>query len=62
MGGRIPTAEEARSIYSYVDGLRLREVGKMGARRVPAVNAYVVPFPPSLLQFPFLDIEIGIKD
>jgi hypothetical protein len=40
MGGRIPTAEEARSIYSYVDGMRLKEVGN--ATRVPAVNAYVI--------------------
>ncbi|KFY00105.1 hypothetical protein V490_01483 [Pseudogymnoascus sp. VKM F-3557] len=40
MGGRIPTAEEARSIYSYVDGMRLKEVGN--ATRVPAVNAHLV--------------------
>lgn len=43
MGGRIPTAEEARSIYSYADEMRLKEV--RNSRRVPAVNAYVAPFP-----------------
>ncbi|OBT47156.1 hypothetical protein VE00_03082 [Pseudogymnoascus sp. WSF 3629] len=40
MGGRIPTAEEARSIYSYADEMRLKEV--RNARRVPAVNAHLV--------------------
>ncbi|ELR09298.1 hypothetical protein GMDG_03866 [Pseudogymnoascus destructans 20631-21] len=40
MGGRIPTVEEARSIYSYVDERRLKEV--RNARRVPAVNAHLV--------------------
>lgn len=44
MGGRIPTAEEARSIYSYVDGLKLKDGDKIG-KTVPAVNAYADSFP-----------------
>lgn len=42
MGGRIPTAEEARSIYSHVDMQRLAlsdANSKLMTRRVPAVNA-----------------------
>ena len=39
MGGRIPTVEEARSIYSYVDGLKKnKEVERHLAKTVPAVN------------------------
>lgn len=45
MGGRIPTAEEARSIYSYVDGLKLKEIGDKIGKTVPAVNAYADSFP-----------------
>lgn len=39
MGGRIPTFEEARSIYAYVEGMKKKETlnGKL-ANRVPAVN------------------------
>jgi L-histidine Nalpha-methyltransferase / hercynylcysteine S-oxide synthase len=47
MGGRIPTAEEARSIYSYVDSLKLKEIGKKVGKTVPAVNAYVRSILPS---------------
>ena len=42
MGGRIPTVEEARSIYSYVDGLKLKEAEQHLAKPVPAVNGYVL--------------------
>lgn len=41
MGGRIPTAEETRSIYSYVD-MQRRDVSDANSkltRKVPAVNA-----------------------
>jgi hypothetical protein len=38
MGGRIPTAEEARSIYSHVDGLKPEEAEQHLGKTVPAVN------------------------
>lgn len=41
MGGRIPTLEEARSIYSHVDGLRIKEAEQHLGKTVPAVNGYV---------------------
>ena len=41
MGGRIPTAEEARSIYSHVDGLKLKEAEQHLGKTVPAVNGYI---------------------
>jgi hypothetical protein len=41
MGGRIPTLEEARSIYSHVDGLKLKEAEQHLGKTVPAVNGYV---------------------
>lgn len=40
MGGRIPTFEEARSIYSFADGLQAKEAEQHLGRTVPAVNAY----------------------
>ena len=40
MGGRIPTFEEARSIYSHVDGLKAKEAEQHLGKTVPAVNAY----------------------
>ncbi|RDL30731.1 uncharacterized protein BP5553_10076 [Venustampulla echinocandica] len=42
MGGRIPTAEEARCIYSHVDGLRLKEAEHQLSKTVPAVNGHLV--------------------
>lgn len=39
MGGRIPTLEEARSIYRYVDILRRKEAENQLGKTVPAVNA-----------------------
>jgi hypothetical protein len=40
MGGRIPTAEEARSIYSHVDGLKQKEAEQHLGKTVPAVNGF----------------------
>lgn len=40
MGGRIPTMEEARSIYSYVDALKNKELQALG-NTIPAVNGCV---------------------
>lgn len=42
MGGRVPTLEEARSIYSHVDGLRLKEAEQHLGKTVPAVNGYAM--------------------
>lgn len=42
MGGRIPTLEEARSIYSHVDGLKLKEAEQHLGKTVPAVNGYMI--------------------
>jgi hypothetical protein len=38
MGGRIPTFEETRSIYSYVDYMRKAQAENKLGRTVPAVN------------------------
>lgn len=40
MNGRIPTAEEARSIYSFVDRLKRDESGNVDGRTISAVNGY----------------------
>ena len=50
MGGRIPTMEEVRSIYSYVDRMKSKEVEQALGRTIPAVNRY------SSLQSPILSI------
>ncbi|RYP90886.1 hypothetical protein DL770_003024 [Monosporascus sp. CRB-9-2] len=42
MGGRIPTFEEARSIYTYVDHLRQEPAENQLGKTVPAVNAHLV--------------------
>ncbi|KAI5926159.1 C-type lectin protein [Camillea tinctor] len=42
MGGRIPTFEEARSIYSYVDMSKRKQIERTLGRTVPAVNAHLV--------------------
>lgn len=39
MGGRIPTAEEAQSIYAYVDYLKREQAEDKLGRTLPAVNA-----------------------
>ena len=38
MNGRIPTAEEAQSIYSHVDRLKTKEAEKVQSCRISAVN------------------------
>lgn len=38
MGGRIPTMEEARSIYLYVEALKKKEATKALGKTIPAVN------------------------
>lgn len=40
MGGRIPTMEEARSIYSYVDASKNKELQALG-NTIPAVNGHL---------------------
>ncbi|KAI0111967.1 C-type lectin protein [Daldinia grandis] len=42
LGGRIPTFEEARSIYSYVDSMKRKEAEHQLGSTVPAVNAHLV--------------------
>ncbi|EME78671.1 uncharacterized protein MYCFIDRAFT_56905 [Pseudocercospora fijiensis CIRAD86] len=42
MGGRIPTMEEARSIYEYAATLKTREAGKNLGKTIPAVNGHLV--------------------
>lgn len=45
MGGRIPTAEEARSIYAHAEFMKRKKAeNKLGAT-VPAVNGYVAFYP-----------------
>lgn len=39
LGGRIPTFEEARSIYAHVDKTKRKEVERQLGKTVPAVNA-----------------------
>ncbi|KAI4916840.1 hypothetical protein J4E90_003343 [Alternaria incomplexa] len=41
MGGRIPTMEEARSIYSYVDSMKPEFESSLG-NRIPAVNGHLI--------------------
>ena len=38
MGGRIPTLEEVRSIYNYVERDRSKEIAKSLGKTIPAVN------------------------
>ncbi|KAK4494315.1 hypothetical protein PRZ48_014613 [Zasmidium cellare] len=42
MGGRIPTMEEARSIYEHVEGIKKREAAQAHAQTIPAVNGHLV--------------------
>ncbi|KAI0011262.1 C-type lectin protein [Xylariaceae sp. FL0662B] len=42
MGGRIPTFEEARSIYTYADIIKRKEAERKLGKTVPAVNAHLV--------------------
>jgi hypothetical protein len=38
MGGRIPTFEEARSVYTYAEGLKKKQAENQLGKTVPAVN------------------------
>ncbi|GAB0137565.1 hypothetical protein EsDP_00005825 [Epichloe bromicola] len=42
MGGRIPTFEEARSIYAFVESQKELATGNTLVRKVPAVNGHLV--------------------
>ncbi|KAM3071119.1 Ergothioneine biosynthesis protein 1 [Clarireedia jacksonii] len=42
MGGRIPTVEEVRSIYSHADGLNRKQAERHLGKTVPAVNGHLV--------------------
>ncbi|OCK78313.1 hypothetical protein K432DRAFT_383967 [Lepidopterella palustris CBS 459.81] len=42
MGGRIPTMEEVRSIYAYVDRMKSREADQALGKTIPAVNSHLV--------------------
>ncbi|KAF1993588.1 hypothetical protein P154DRAFT_449788 [Amniculicola lignicola CBS 123094] len=42
MGGRIPTMEEVRSIYSYVDRTKAKEIEKSLGKTIPAVNSHLL--------------------
>jgi formylglycine-generating enzyme required for sulfatase activity len=49
MGGRIPTADELRSIYSHADGIKTLEANRVLAKRISAVNGFGLPsFRPAL--------------
>ena len=43
MGGRIPTTEEARSVYTHVDRLKKEEAERKLGNSVPGVNGSVSP-------------------
>ncbi|CAO2654627.1 Nn.00g113600.m01.CDS01 [Neocucurbitaria sp. VM-36] len=42
MGGRIPTMEEVRSIYNYVDNMKTRDVEQSLGHTIPAVNGHLI--------------------
>ncbi|EMC91772.1 hypothetical protein BAUCODRAFT_116776 [Baudoinia panamericana UAMH 10762] len=41
MGGRVPTVEEARSIYQHADGIKRKEASKALGKTIPAVNGHL---------------------
>ena len=41
MGGRIPTANEVRSIYRYVDNVKAKEADQVLAKMISAVNGHL---------------------
>lgn len=41
MNGRIPTLEEARSLYSYADQCKAKDEGEVLASTIPAVNSHL---------------------
>lgn len=42
MGGRIPTMEEARSVYAYAEVLKNKQLENQLSQTMPAVNGYVL--------------------
>ncbi|CAK3926972.1 Hypothetical predicted protein [Lecanosticta acicola] len=42
MGGRIPTMEEARSIYGHASAIKKREATKANSKTIPAVNSHLI--------------------
>jgi len=42
MGGRIPTLEETRSIYAYVERTRAKEIEQSIGKKIPAVNGQLI--------------------
>ncbi|KAF2659086.1 hypothetical protein K491DRAFT_675797 [Lophiostoma macrostomum CBS 122681] len=63
MGGRIPTLEEVRSIYSYVEREKSKEFAKTLGKTIPAVNSHLLndgveESPPS---GPFLNGNSGVS-
>ena len=53
MSGRIPTADEARSIYSYVDFNKNKSVDSILTKKISAVNGQVLPnFVRNTLTYP----------
>ena len=50
MDGRIPTVEEARSIYTFVDRLKRDESGNVDGRTISAVNGCVSRYDYSLIH------------
>ncbi|KAF4979752.1 hypothetical protein FZEAL_4109 [Fusarium zealandicum] len=77
MGGRIPTFEEAKSIYSYVNKQKRADAEQILSKTVPAVNGHLVndgveetpPSPPaspvndssSELFFDLMDANVGFR-
>lgn len=57
MNGRIPTAEEARSIYSFVDRLKRDESGNVDGRTISAVNGYISRCGCNLFSCSYVDID-----
>lgn len=57
MGGRIPTFDEARSLYEHVRCLKKEEAERKLGKTVPAVNGYVSPTPDSRRQLRFAIIR-----
>ncbi|KAL8687622.1 MAG: hypothetical protein Q9218_006259 [Villophora microphyllina] len=41
MNGRIPTTDEVRSIYNYVDRVKTKEAEKVQAKKISAVNGHL---------------------
>ncbi|KAL2021332.1 hypothetical protein VTK56DRAFT_7303 [Thermocarpiscus australiensis] len=67
MGGRIPTFEEARSIYAHAESRKKKEAEKQLGRTVPAVNAHlcnngVEISPPATPPIPASTVDTNNED